>query len=63
MSYVKQVEGVDTRLTLLWFLRRDPREVWEEHFTGLDAGPGRIELVAPFIPTIPGTDAYVDQLR
>jgi hypothetical protein len=48
---------------LLWFLRRDPREVWEEHFTGLDAGPGRIELVAPFIPAIPGTDAYVDQLR
>ena len=24
MSYVKQVEGVDTRLTLLWFLERGP---------------------------------------
>lgn len=23
----------------------------------------RLELAAPFIPTIPGTDAYVDQLR
>ncbi|ADI09464.1 hypothetical protein SBI_06344 [Streptomyces bingchenggensis BCW-1] len=68
MSYVKQVEGVDTRLTLLWFLQRDPRECWERHFTGLDedvarSGLGRVELVAPFIPTVPGTDRYVDELR
>ncbi|MEU9186541.1 hypothetical protein AB0D14_18730 [Streptomyces sp. NPDC048484] len=68
MTYVKQVEGVDTRLTLLWFLEADPRECWEEHFTGLEAavaetGLGRVELVAPFIPTVPGTDRYVDQLR
>jgi hypothetical protein len=70
MSYVKQVEGTDTRLTLLWFLQRDPREagVWEGHFAGLDeavaaSGLGRVELVAPFIPTVPGTDTYVDQLR
>ncbi|MFI1734252.1 hypothetical protein ACH40E_34595 [Streptomyces acidicola] len=68
MSYVKQVEGADTRLTLLWFLEADPRECWEEHFTGLDeavteAGLGRVELVAPFIPTVPGTDRYVDRLR
>lgn len=68
MSYVKQVEGVDTRLTLLWFLQGDPRHVWREHFAGLDeevaaGGLGRVELVAPFIPTIPGTDTYVGQLR
>ncbi len=68
MAYVKQVEGVDTRLTLLWFLQEDPRECWDGHFTGLDVavaetGLGRVELVAPFIPTVPGTDAYVDQLR
>ncbi|MER0446361.1 hypothetical protein ABR738_17635 [Streptomyces sp. Edi4] len=68
MTYVKQVEGVGTRLTLLWFLERDPREVWADHFTGLDtdlvrAGLGRVELVAPFIPTVPGTDRYVDELR
>jgi hypothetical protein len=56
-------------VTLLWFLEADPRECWERHFTGLDtevaAGPGlgRVELVAPFIPTIPGTDAYVAELR
>ncbi|MER6014183.1 hypothetical protein [Streptomyces bluensis] len=68
MSYVKQVEGADTRLTLLWFLQADPRECWEEHFTGLDeavteSGLGRVELVAPFIPTVPGTNRYVDRLR
>lgn len=68
MSYVKQVEGVDTRLTLLWFLEADPALCWEDHFTGLDtavheSGLGRVELVAPFIPTIPGTDTYVDRLR
>ncbi|WP_031026496.1 hypothetical protein [Streptomyces albus] len=68
MSYVKQVEGVDTRLTLLWFLQEDPRACWEAWFTGLEeavarGGAARTELVAPFIPTIPGTDTYVDRLR
>lgn len=68
MSYVPQVEGVDTRLTLLWFLERDPRVCWEEHFAGSGAdvertGLGRVELAAPFIPTVPGTDRYVDELR
>lgn len=59
---------MDTRLTLLWFLEADPRECWEGHFTGLDAAVaegelGRVELVAPFVPTVPGTDRYVDELR
>ncbi|MCF3147713.1 hypothetical protein [Streptomyces platensis] len=68
MSYVKQVEGVDGRLTLLWFLEQDPRLCWNEHFTGLDSivadrDLGSVELVAPFIPTLPGTDRYVDELR
>ncbi|ASN25937.1 hypothetical protein LK07_20125 [Streptomyces pluripotens] len=68
MTYVKQVEGVGTRLTLLWFLEADPRECWQAHFTGLgeqvaESGLGRVELVAPFIPTVPGTDRYVTELR
>ncbi|GHD91637.1 hypothetical protein [Streptomyces naganishii] len=68
MTYVKQVEGVGTRLTLLWFLQSDPRPCWREWFSGLDeavtvAGLGRVELVAPFVPTVPGTDTYVDRLR
>ncbi|MFF1378644.1 hypothetical protein [Streptomyces sp. NPDC058308] len=68
MTYVKQVEGVDARLTLLWFLQEDPRDCWEAWFTGRDeavaeSGLGRVELVAPFVPTVPGTDTYVDALR
>ncbi|MFI0261147.1 hypothetical protein ACH4OW_19165 [Streptomyces sp. NPDC017056] len=68
MPYVRQVEGAGTRLTLLWFLQEDPRACWEPWFTGLDgevtaAGLGRVELVAPFLPTVPGTDRYVDELR
>jgi hypothetical protein len=68
MTYVKQVEGVDSRLTLLWFLEEDPRDRWQDTFTGLDtevaeSGLGRVELVAPFVPTVPGTDRYVDRLR
>ncbi|MFD9210996.1 hypothetical protein ACFVZM_32505 [Streptomyces sioyaensis] len=68
MSYVEQVAGVDTRLTLLWFLEQDPRMCWDEHFTGLDSlvaehGLGSVEFVAPFIPTVPGTDRYVEELR
>lgn len=68
MTYVKQVEGVGTRLTLLWFLQADPRECWATFLTGLDtavgeSGLGRVELVAPFVPTVPGTDRYVDRLR
>ncbi|MET9504074.1 hypothetical protein ABZY42_20495 [Streptomyces sp. NPDC006622] len=68
MTYVRQVEGVDTRLTLLWFLETDPRDCWESHFTGLEeamtgTGLGRVELLAPFVPTVPGTDRYVDRLR
>ncbi|MBP5867956.1 hypothetical protein QBB33_11580 [Streptomyces scabiei] len=68
MSYVKQVEGVDTRLTLLWFLEADPRDRWEAYFGGLgeavaESGLGRQELLAPFVPTVPGTDRHVDRLR
>ncbi|MEV0638681.1 hypothetical protein AB0I77_27835 [Streptomyces sp. NPDC050619] len=68
MTYVKQVEGVGTRLTLLWFLQDDPRAHWREHFADLDtaveaSGLGAVQFVAPFIPTVPGTDQYVNELR
>ena len=50
-----------------YFLDADPREVWDDVFAGLGAaveagGKGRAELVAPFIPTVPGTDRYQDEL-
>lgn len=55
------------RLTVLWMLDRDPREVWAEHFAdevkGVAAsGLGCTELVAPFLPCRMGTNAYEDDL-
>ncbi len=65
--YVKDVEGLDTRLTVLWFTEGDPLDAWDHFATAGErvgaAGLGRVELIAPFIPTIPGTDTYVDDLR
>ena len=65
--YVKDVEGLDTRLTILWFTEADPLQIWDE-YAGIGervgaTGFGRVELMAPFIPTLPGTEMYVDQLR
>ena len=68
MAYVKDIEGLDRRVTLLWFTEVDPREIWADSFAGggqdvAASGMGRVELAAPFIPTIPGTETYVDELR
>ena len=65
--YVKDVEGVDNRLTILWFTEGDSLDAWDE-FAGAGelveaTGLGRVELMAPFTPTLPGTDRYVDELR
>ena len=65
--YVKDVEGVDTRLTILWLTEGDSLDAWDEFAGAGDlvaaSGLGRVELMAPFIPTLPGTDRYVDELR
>jgi hypothetical protein len=68
MPYVKDVEGVDNRLTLLWFTEGEPTKSWDAVFAKsgdavAKSGLGKVELVAPFIPTLPGTDKYVDELR
>jgi hypothetical protein len=68
MSYVRQVEGLGRRVTVLWFLETDPRQVWDDVFAGAArdterGGARRLELVAPFIPTLPGTETSVDELR
>ena len=68
MSYVKQVEGLGRRVTVLWFTDGDVRDSWEAGFTGAieqaeASGVGTAQFVAPFQPTIPGTNTYVDQLR
>ena len=58
--------GTDRRMLLMCFVDTDPRECWDV-FTGLGeavkaGGLGEVSYVAPFIPTIPGTDTYTDQL-
>ncbi|MFM8305156.1 MAG: hypothetical protein ACKOA9_12820 [Actinomycetota bacterium] len=67
MAYVEDVPGLERRITLLTFTEVPPDECWDT-FAGFGAtvaaaGRGRVELSAPFIPTLPGTDTYVDQLR
>ncbi len=65
---VLDTPDLDRRLTLLHFLDTDPRECWADHFAPnadrlAAGGLGSIVLSAPFIPTLPGTETYVDQLR
>jgi hypothetical protein len=68
-TYVADVPGGDKRVTILWLLEADPRQCWPSFSRQRLAEPvsatglGRVEFVGPFIPTVPGTDRYVDELR
>ena len=67
-SFVEDLPGLDRRLTLLWLTDGDPRDVWDASFAKegdaiAASGLAKVELVAPFLPTVPGTDKYVDELR
>jgi hypothetical protein len=62
-----EVPGVGDRLVVSCFVEADPRECWDDVFAGFgdsvrSGGRGRALLVAPFIPSIPGTDAHLDNL-
>ena len=62
------IPGAERRVTVIHFLDHDPRADWDRQFGShgahVDAsGLGRLELCAPFIPVLQGTDRYVDQLR
>lgn len=66
-SYVARPPGLERRSLQIFFLETDPRECWEELFSRQDewlqkAGLGRVTYAAPFIPTIPGSDRYADEL-
>lgn len=55
------------RALFLSFSLEDPKAVWDERYVPLakaieEAGIGTIAIASPFIPTVPGTDLYTDQL-
>jgi hypothetical protein len=65
---VEPPEGVGKQLCLLWFLDRDPREITDDqmrvHHAGIAANPvAELRFSGPFLPTVVGTDTYVDELR
>jgi hypothetical protein len=59
-------EGVERRELQLWFADSEPQEWWSEVRAYADArreaGDGLVRWASPFIPTVPGTDRYTDQL-
>jgi len=59
--------AVGEKLLVAFFLTTDPRDVWASEFADLAdsiaaSGLGTLGLAAPFIPVIPGTETYLDQL-
>jgi hypothetical protein len=59
--------GRVAELVRCYFLDADPREVWSDEIEGIGkaveaGGKGRVELAVPFIPTVPGTTRYLDEL-
>jgi len=66
-AYIPRPTGWERRAPLLFFLEADPRACWKELFAPLGralaaTGMARLALAAPFIPTIPGSDRYADEL-
>jgi hypothetical protein len=60
------LDRLDRRTLLLGFSPEPPARRWPEHRAACDAavsrGLGRVVWSAPFVPTVPGTDAYTDEL-
>ncbi|HJP66019.1 MAG TPA: hypothetical protein VKA30_06925 [Actinomycetota bacterium] len=64
---VPRVAEDERRILQLFFLDEDPATAWADRFASLGEGieaTGRAKLIwaGPFIPTVPGTDRYTDQL-
>ncbi|MDH6291343.1 hypothetical protein [Rhodococcus opacus] len=56
------------RVVLLWFTNEDVSDGWDEQAATREkavaaSGRGTVKFVAPFLPSVPGTDEYVDQMR
>jgi hypothetical protein len=57
--------GAGVSLTVLNFLQADPRTCWSrfrERTSRAEAAGAQIVFSAPFVPTVPGTDLYVDEI-
>jgi hypothetical protein len=57
-----------TRFLQLWFVERDPGQVWDDVFQPLGpaidrSGIAVTEWVGGFVPAVPGTDTHVDDLE
>ncbi len=64
---VPRTPGGERRSLHLYFLERDPRDGWDATFAGhadalATSGLGELAYLAPFIPTLPGSDRYTDEL-
>jgi hypothetical protein len=58
--------GTRQRSLQMMYLTTEPTDAWDrlqDYAARVDeSGLATVRLVAPFIPTIPGTDTYTDQL-
>jgi hypothetical protein len=67
-SAVATLPGAYRQLCLLWFLDRDPFLCFPDSFAGhveavTASGKGELRFCGAFVPTMVGTNRYVDQLR
>lgn len=66
-AYVERPAGADRRSLHLYFLDRSPEACWDDLFVAhgehlASQGLGTVTFAAPFIPTVPGSDRYSDEL-
>jgi hypothetical protein len=59
-------EGLETRELQLWFAEDEPDAWWDQARAYAEevaaSGAGVVRWASPFLPTVPGTDRYTDQL-
>ncbi len=67
LAGLARVAGNGGRLTVLWFLDGHPAEHWTGQFAEVGEhvaqGGGELTLLAPFVPSVMGTDTYADVIR
>lgn len=66
-AYLARPPGLERRSLQIYFLEEDPKMNWKRLFEPQaralrESGLASITWAAPFIPTLPGTDRYTDEL-